>query len=722
MRIWGWVIAMIAVVIGALVITAYGFGVRLDFDAGRDFDPDAAIEAGEAYDAEILRDEWGIPRVIGVTDADAAFAIAYAHAEDDFATIQDSLRAALGPQMLAQNESEARTAYLVQLLRLREQVEADYDTALSETVQAMLEAYANGLNLYAAHHTDQAAKDLFPVTGHDVAVLTAFFSPLFYGLGDTLAELAAPETEQDPARGQELQVMIQQGPATELGSNAFAVAPFKSDDGWTRAFVNSHQPVDGALAWYEGQMISGEGLNMVGGMFPGAPAIHLGVNPGLAQAATVNYPDLIDVYELVLDGEGYVLDGQIQPFDTRTAEMTVQLLGPVMLKVSRPARWSAHGPVLDTDHGSYAIRYATLGDIRFIEQAYRMMRARTREAFEAALNMGAMGNTNRVIATRDGEIARYYLARMPLRDESANVDWSGVLPGDNSALIWQDFAPFAALPHMVNPQAGFVLDANHSPFEVTQGPDDPVASDYPAQFGIETHMTNRGRRAVSLMGGFDQISRDDLFDVKYDNAYDRLSFAGQMQARIAAMELDDDLAEAGALIAEWDRHTDLENPQAGLAIMTALRLYERDSQIEAHSDEALQTALAWSADLLTTHHGRIDPRWDQVNFLYRGAHRVALAGGPDTLRAANSIIDDHAGLLRMLSGDGLHMLAEWAPGSDYPDVFAVHQFGASQDPSSPHYDDQMDMFAQQRLRPVPMREADIRARAIESYRPGQARE
>ncbi len=707
------------VLLAGVITALFVAGLRLTPLHVRDFDPGAAIAAAAAYDAEITRDALGVPRVIGETDADAAFAIAWAHAEDDFATIQESLRASLGPEILAANESEARTAYLVQLLRIREQVETDYEIELSPEVRAVLEGYAAGLNYYAAQHEYEASPDLFPVTGRDVATLSGFFSPLFYGLGETLAGLAAPDAERDPSRGQELQVMLQHGPATELGSNAFAVAPDKSTDGWTRAIVNSHQPVDGALAWYEGHLISRDGLNIAGGMFPGAPAVHLGVNPGLAQAATVNRPDLIDVYALTLEGDGYRLDGETRAFDSRTASMTVRIWGPFAWRVTRPADWSEHGPVLRTENGAYAIRYATMGDIRFIEQAYRMMRAETLEDFEAALRLGAMGNTNRIVATREGRIARHYVARMPARPANADVDWSGVLPGDRSDLIWTGFEPFDALPHMIEPQAGYVLDANHSPFQVTLTGEDPDPAAYPVRFGIETGMTNRGLRATALMAAFDQVSRDDLLGVKYDGVYDPDSFAGRLQARIAAMDWDGAGAQAAAVVAAWDRATDLENREAALSVMTALQLFDSATSVDGLREDQIRNALTDTAELLRTHHGRIDPAWAEVNFLHRGGERVALAGGPDTLRAVNSIIDEETGTLSMVSGDGLHMLAEWAPGAEFPDVFAVHQFGASNDPASPHYTDQMEAFAAQQLRRVPMQEAEVRAEAVAIYRPGE---
>ncbi len=713
----------IAAGLGVLVVVIAGLfiaGLRIVPGGARSFDAEAAIAAAEAYDVEITRDALGIPRVIGRTDADAAFGIAWAHSEDDFATIQQSLRAALGPEMLAKDESEARTAFLVQLLRIREDVEARFETDLSPEVRAVLAGYADGLNFYAAHHPGEAEPDLFPVTAKDVATLSGFFSPLFYGLGETLADLAAPQAEQDPSRGQELQVMLQYGPATELGSNAFAVAPAKSDDGATRVIVNSHQPVDGALAWYEGHLISEDGLNIAGGMFPGAPAVHLGVNPGLAQAATVNYPDLIDVFELVRDGDGYVLDGETRAFDRRTATMTVRLFGPFAWRVRMPADWSEHGPVLHTDQGSYAIRYATMGDIRFIEQAYRMMRAQTLAEFEAALSLQAMGNTNRVVADSEGRIARYYLARMPSRNPQADVDWTGRLPGDRSDLIWTAFEDFGGLPHMVDPAAGYVLDANHSPFQVTLTAEDPDPASVPDWYGVETHMTNRGLRATQLMSALNAVSRDALLGVKYDDAYAPASFAGQVHARVAAMDWDGDAAEAAALMSSWDRRTDLDNTAAALSVMTTLTLYAQTTDASALTDGQVRDALNGAAALLQTHHGQLDPAWAEVNFLRRGDESVALEGGPDTLRAVNSTIDEATGTLTMLSGDGLHMLAEWAPGAEYPDVFAVHQFGASQDPGSPHFSDQMDDFAAERLRPVPMRVEDVRAAAVRTYRPGEA--
>ena len=47
----------------------------------------AAAPSPKNYDVEIVRDEFGVPHINGKTDADAAYGLAFAHAEDDFSTI-----------------------------------------------------------------------------------------------------------------------------------------------------------------------------------------------------------------------------------------------------------------------------------------------------------------------------------------------------------------------------------------------------------------------------------------------------------------------------------------------------------------------------------------------------------------------------------------------------------------------------------------------------------
>ncbi|MCA8897222.1 MAG: penicillin acylase family protein, partial [Hyphomonas sp.] len=116
--------------------------------------PSAGVLAAGAasYDAEIIRDEFGVPHIRGARDRDAAFGLAYAHAEDDFETIQEVVAATRGSLARYRGKDAAPVDYMVALLGVWDTVAARYETDVPEDVKAMAEAYAAGLNLYASQH------------------------------------------------------------------------------------------------------------------------------------------------------------------------------------------------------------------------------------------------------------------------------------------------------------------------------------------------------------------------------------------------------------------------------------------------------------------------------------------------------------------------------------------------------------------------------------------
>ena len=50
----------------------------------------------DSYNAEIIRDDYGIPHIYGKSDADAVFGMMYAQAEDDFPRIERNYVWAIG--------------------------------------------------------------------------------------------------------------------------------------------------------------------------------------------------------------------------------------------------------------------------------------------------------------------------------------------------------------------------------------------------------------------------------------------------------------------------------------------------------------------------------------------------------------------------------------------------------------------------------------------------
>ncbi|MEL7541040.1 MAG: penicillin acylase family protein, partial [Pseudomonadota bacterium] len=91
--------------------------------------PSATVLSAAAsnYDVEIIRDNWGVPHIFGKTDNDAAFGLAYAHAEDDYETIQETVAATRGVLARYKGVDAARTDYLIELLNVWDTIEARYD-------------------------------------------------------------------------------------------------------------------------------------------------------------------------------------------------------------------------------------------------------------------------------------------------------------------------------------------------------------------------------------------------------------------------------------------------------------------------------------------------------------------------------------------------------------------------------------------------------------------
>jgi acyl-homoserine-lactone acylase len=663
----------------------------------------ARLAPARPYDVRILRDTWGVPHVFGKTDPDVAYGLAWAHAEDDFATIQGALLAARGRLATVLGRKGAPNDYMVQLLRVWDVVEAKYESDLSPETRALCQAYADGLNAYAAQHPEEAMAALYPASGKDVVAGFVHKGPLFFGLDKTLAALLAEETK----------------PAATMtpGSNTIAVAPHRSADGFTRLAINSHQPWEGPVAWYEAHLHSETGWDMVGGLFPGAPVILHGHNRDLGWAHTVNKPDLIDVYTLEVNPENleqYRFDGAWRDLEKRDAPIEVKLLGALSWTFHREVLWSVHGPVLRGPRGAFAVRFAGHGEVRAVEQWYRMNRARSLDEWTAAMHMGALPMFNCGYADRQGNIAYVYNARLPLRDSA--FDWTRELPGNTAKALWSELLPADRTPRLVNPSSGFIQNCNSSPFRTTTGHDNPRPDDYAPSFGIETHMTNRALRALELFGADTSITSSEFDRYKFDVAYSTSSALAQTLRRLLEGPPPADPAARRALdvLRGWDLSTDAGNTRAALALL-ALRPTD-DNVVTPLPLQGLHAQLAAEAHRFERHFGRLQVPWSDVMRLRRGQVDLGLSGSPDVLHATYPRSWDDLPLVGA-GGDSYILLVEWDREGRVHSR-SIHPYGsATRDARSPHYADQAPLFADAGLKPVWLDEADIRAHLEREYRP-----
>ncbi len=674
-----------------------------------DWLPQQAIGEAAQYDVEIIRDGFGVPHIYGARDADVAFGLAYAHAEDDFETMQQMIPFYRGELARELGFDDAAIDFLVHWLDVPRHVHKNYETALSPEIRAHLKAYADGLNYYAATHRFEADPRLFPITAQDLAVGFSLQHLLFYGFEAHVVELFADSPQHELATAPDSAALTRHIGAAGLpvGSNAFAINPNKSSDGATRVMINSHQPLTGPVAWYEAHVKSDEGWDMHGGVFPGMPFVAKGFNPDIGYGVTVNKPDLVDIYRLVTNPENddeYMLDGTPRAFERRSHWLKIKLLGNFYLPVPRTLLKSAHGPALETAHGTYAVRYAGRAEMRQPMQWMAMNKARNLQAFKEAMAMQAIVSFNFVYGDRDGNIYFLHNGRIPKRQ--AGWDWTKYLPGDRSDLIWQQQIGFEAMPQLTNPASGYLISTNQDPFKVTANADNLNPADYPKRLGLQTRMTNRADRGLTLFAEAGRMDEAAFIALKWDKFYDPQSRAFKYVRQIAEMNF-----EAGSLKAEgqkilnaWDGGTTLDNRSSALAVCLLSEEWLAEQARKAAPD--IGPVYEKCLDELMQAFGRLDPLWSERNRLLRGDADLPLGGGPDVLRAIYAL-PEKDGRLKAVAGDGLVVYTAWDKNGKQSAAM-VHNFGAASTRShSPHYADQAPLYAAEQLRPIALTREEL---------------
>ncbi|WP_439566937.1 acylase [Sphingopyxis sp.] len=679
-------------------------------------------------DVRIARDKFGVPHIFGKTDADVAYGVAYAHAEDDFATLQEVLAMTRGRAGAMLGADGAKIDYAEALLDVRATTARDWPR-LPADVKALFTAYAAGLNHYAAKHPGEVRlSGLFPVTGEDVVAGFVLRSPFFFGLDSVLGQLVEGKDmhrEGGPALDATGKIVpradtpVGSDPAAN-GSNAMAVAPARSTDGATRLVSNSHQPWTGGVAWYELVVHSQEGWDFAGANFPGSPYPFLGHNKHLGWTNTVNRPDLIDVYQLVLDesGEKYRYDGAWRPLEKKRVWLKVKF-GPFVLPVPRTIYRSIHGPVVKNDKGAFAIRYAGFDQSAMVTQYYRLNKAKNFAEWRAAMAGQGVPATNFIYADAKGNIGLFYNAMFPDRPDGFN--WRGVLPGDRSAALWTKTLPFDRAPALVNPRSGYVMNANNTPW-VAAGPGDELdAAAFSPLLGVEDDMTNRATRLIELFEASGQIDEARLKAIKYDTAYARSGYAKAWMDRLLALDVKDDpaLVDAQNLLRRWDWNLDGKGKGDALALMLLRPANGSHYQRRAGPDP--RTVLAEAVAHLQEHFGTLDPRLGTVLRLRHGegAYRIDLPldGGNDTVRASTLWDAEPDGRLKVRHGDSFIMFITWDAAGRVRSE-SIQPFGsATTRPESPHYNDQAPLFVRHQLKPVLFDPAALKASGARFYRP-----
>ena len=659
-------------------------------------------------DIEIIRDSYGVPHIYGKTDADTAYGLAWAHAEDNFYTIQKAYLAGNGIISQLNGKKGIGADFVAQFIQSAETVDRLYHT-LSNEFKAIMSGYAAGLNSYAKHHSDEVLiPSLFPVTPKKMLIYSQL--QLFASnQGDKIVEAIYKN------RVDQYEKPIQED---IHGSNLIALSSLKTKINESFLTINTHQPLEGPTSWYEAHLVSEEGTNIIGATFPGAPCILTGANEYLGWTHTVNYPDKIDVYQLEMKNKTtYIVDREEHQLEKKKAKMFIRLLG-IRIPIFKTFYQSIYGPALKNKSGVFAIRTPSTTNINALEQWWRMNKARSFSEFYSILEWNALPGYNIGYADRNDTIFYISNGKIPRRDP--NYNWQKTLPGNTKKTLWDSYYTTQELPQVVAPQAGYVYNANHSPFYSTDPDENPSSNDYAKAMNYETYNNNRSTRLFDLLSEKDSLSYADFKRIKYDHTlptplnYNFVDF----NALYEMMPNDyPDVADLLKAIQNWDRVASTDSYGAGaFAVLYYMlgKYYPRLGPSKTFNPLLIYTCLKDAKNHMLKYFGTTRIRLGDFQKLVRGDKELPIFGLPDVVTAMRGNPYKN-GQIKINHGESYIAIIRFEKTkTSYESVIS---YGNSARPDSPHYTDQMEMFQNFQLKTIPFDRKEVLKNASKIYRP-----
>jgi penicillin G amidase len=249
----------------------------------------------------------------------------------------------------------------------------------------------------------------------------------------------------------------------EPGSNAWAVSGRRTADGRAVICNDSHRPLDCPNVYWQCHLSTPE-FAVIGAAFPGVPGFpHFGHNGHVAWAITHASADTQDLYLEWFDqdrpgwyrtGDGWAQAGRV------TETIRVRGADPVTVSL-----WTTrHGPVVHGDPlggMAIALKYtATDRPGRGFEPLLPMLAARDVREFTDSQRDWVDPVNNLVAADTGGRVAYQTRGELPIRSSLGHRRLPE--PGWDGGSEWTGTVPFESMPRSIDPEIGFVMTANNT--------------------------------------------------------------------------------------------------------------------------------------------------------------------------------------------------------------------------------------------------------------------
>ena len=694
----------------------------------------------QAQNVTIIRDDWGVPHIYGETDADAVFGMIYAQAEDDFNRIEVNFLNSQGRLAEAEGEDEIWRDLRMKLFIDPADMQTQYE-ASPQWLKDLMDAWASGLNYYLYTHPEVEPRVLtrfepwMALTfsegsiGGDIERVNLGRLEAFYGQPSNVQ--AALDREPSSTTLAMVPAGLNEPDMNEepTGSNGIAIAPANTSAGNALLLINPHTSF---FFREELHMVSEQGLDAYGAVTWGQFFVYQGFNENAGWMHTSSGVDNIDEFlETVVERDGtlyYRYGDEERPVTVR--QVTVPYKTDTgMAEREFTVYRTHHGPIVREVDGAWVSVALMEEPMNALIQSYMRTKAQSYDEYIEVMRTHTNSSNNTVFADSEGNIAYLHSNFIPVRDTRFN--YLQPVDGSDPATDWQGVHSIEETPNAVNPSVGWLQNTNNWPFSAA-GPDSPRREEFPV-YVQRSGENARGLHAMRVLEGKTDFTLESLIDAAFDTyltgfeelipalvrAYDQADASNPLKA---------ELADQVSILRDWDLRWSVESIATSLAIFFGEETRRLDATEREVPQQQLQ-ALSVASAKLEADFGSWRTPWGDINRFQRLTGDIVQPfddAGPSTPVGFPS---GRWGSLASFGARAYPQTKKWYGTSgnsfvavvefgDQVRAHAVTAGGLDSDPSSPHFNDQAELYAAGDLREVYYYRADVEGHMEREYHPG----
>ena len=711
------------------------------------------------FDVEIRWTSYGIPHVKADDWGSLGYGFAYATAKDAICTIARDMIMVRGEQSrYFGTEDKHRNSDIFHKAMLTDAIVEASQAAVDDKNSQFTTGYVKGYNRYLKDNIDRLPAScsgqpwVKTISEADVARLGIGVG-IRYGVGRFQKNIA----EAVPLRPAVELSATNMSRYDGIGSNAVALGSDVTKSGRGILFGNPHYPWKGSSRFHMiHTTIPGE-VDVMGVGLTTTMRVAIGFNQDIAWSHTVSTALRATVYQLELNPANsmqYKYDGEMRDIETVQVELESVDGDGQPVTSTHTVYLSHYGPVLaskqmpwSTTH-AYTVRDVNMNNFQTTATYHMLNSATSINEVEAAISEQGVSFTNTIAADRHGTALFADISRTPNVDadliERCRVKPEGlpnyivILNGSDSGCEWQDDSRSKS-PGLLPPEEmprikrrDYVTNSNDSYW--LSNPHAPLEGYSPVIGAEQTARTWRTRAGITLVE--DLIKKGKITPDQVQNMlYAHRNYAAEVLlddvVKVCDVQMNKDannIADACGVLKKWDRRQTIQSrgAQVWTEFWRAVRRTENlyaiafDPRDPVHTPRGINLA---NADVLQAVHAALvtaqttlaeaniplDAPWGEIQFAERHNQRIPIPGGQGWAGMFSMIVADlkkDKGYTPIVHGNSYVQVISWDEDGKL-DARGILTYSQSEEPDSPHYSDQTELYSQGKWLKFPFTETEI---------------